>query len=45
MDDAAIGRALGKVRFSGDAVIEPAREGLRLTLRLSPRFVKEPLGY
>jgi sugar phosphate isomerase/epimerase len=52
MDYAAIGRALGEIGFSGDAVVELAHErGFQLTrplrdsLKMSRRFVRQTLGY
>jgi sugar phosphate isomerase/epimerase len=52
MDYAAIGRALRKVRFSGDAAIELAFERgfqptrpLRETLRMSREYVRRTLGF
>lgn len=51
-DHAAIGRALDKIGFSGDAVIELAHardleltRPLRESLKMSRRFVQETLGY
>jgi sugar phosphate isomerase/epimerase len=52
MDYKAIGKALGEIDFSGDAIIELAHpRGFQLTrplresLKLSRRYVKETLGY
>jgi len=52
MDYAAIGKALHKVNFTGDAVIELAHEpGFQLTrplresLKISRQYVRETLGY
>jgi sugar phosphate isomerase/epimerase len=52
MDYVAIGKALRKVRFSGDAVIELAHEGnfkptrpLRESLKMSRAYVRQTLGF
>jgi sugar phosphate isomerase/epimerase len=52
MDYAAIGKALRKVGFSGDAVVELAHERdfeptrpLRDSLKMSREFVRTTLGY
>jgi sugar phosphate isomerase/epimerase len=52
MDYVAIGKALGEIGFSGDAVIELAHErGFKLTrplresLKISREFVRKTLGY
>jgi len=52
MDYVAIGKALQKVKFSGDAVIELAHEGnfkptrpLRESLKMSRAYVKQTLGF
>jgi sugar phosphate isomerase/epimerase len=52
MDYEAIARALGRIEFSGDAVIELAHERdfqptrpLRDSLRISRQFVRQTLGY
>jgi sugar phosphate isomerase/epimerase len=52
MDYAAIGKALQKVKFSGDAVIELAHEGnfkptrpLRESLKMSRACVRQTLGF
>jgi len=51
-DYAAIGEALRKINFAGDAVIELAHEGgfkltrpLRESLKMSRQYVRETLGY
>jgi sugar phosphate isomerase/epimerase len=51
-DHAAIARALDKINFSGDAVIELAHAGdlkltrpLRDSLKISRRYVQETMGY
>jgi sugar phosphate isomerase/epimerase len=52
MDYAAIGAALGEIRFQGDAIIELAHERdfkptrpLRESLKMSREFVRTTLGY
>jgi sugar phosphate isomerase/epimerase len=52
MDYGAIARALHKIRFAGDAIIELAHEGdfeptrpIRESLKISRQFVRETLGY
>jgi hypothetical protein len=52
MDYEAIARALARIEFSGDAVIELAHERdfqptrpLRDSLKISRQFVRQTLGY
>jgi sugar phosphate isomerase/epimerase len=52
MDYTAIGKALQKVKFSGDAIIELAHEGnfkptrpLRESLKMSRAYVRQTLGF